>query len=97
MSTQNLSVWEKNGSLAEMFWKNGKGDFPVYDMHGHMGTSYAIYQPYCEAEKIISHMQEAGVRRLVFSHAHVLVGEMRNQQCIDICHHKLIVMQQPLR
>ena len=39
MSTQNLSVWEKNGSLAEMFWKNGKGDFPVYDMHGHMGTT----------------------------------------------------------
>ena len=77
--------WNGENSIARRFWETGTLDFPVYDMHGHMGTSYAIYQPYCEAEKIISHMQEAGVRRLVFSHAHVLVGEMRNQQCIDIC------------
>ena len=34
--------------------KNGKGDFPIYDMHGHMGPHYAIYFKRCEAPESIT-------------------------------------------
>ena len=78
--------WESGGSpLAKRFWDTGTTGFPIYDMHGHMGTNYAIFQPYCEAPEMVAHMNEAGVRRLVFTHTHVLLGDMRNSQCVEIC------------
>ena len=85
MSTQNLSVWEKSGSLAEMFWQNGKGNFPIYDMHGHMGTHNAIYMKRCEPAEMAKHLQRAGVKRLVFAHHETLWGSRRNVQDYQVC------------
>ncbi len=75
----------KEGTLANRFWTTGNVGFPVYDMHGHMGTSYAIYHSHCEAPEMTAHMDSAGVRRLVFSHSHVLVGSKRNRDVVEIC------------
>ena len=80
------AVWQKNGSLAEQFWKNGKvEDCPIYDMHGHMGPHYAIYMNRCEADAMVEHMRRIGVKKLVFSHHEVLFGDMRNAQVVGIC------------
>ncbi len=81
----NSSIWEKPGSIAEAFWKNGRADFPVYDMHGHMGSHYAIYMKRCEAPEMVAHMKRIGIRRLVFSHHEALWGGMRNEKVMEIC------------
>lgn len=80
-----FSIWEKPGSAAEKFWKNGRADFPIYDMHGHMGSHPAIYFKRCEPDDMALHLRRIGVRRLVFSHHHALFGAMRNAQAVEIC------------
>lgn len=74
------SVWEQPGTLAEAFWRHGRAEIPIYDMHGHMGTHNAIYFARCEAPEMVAHLKRIGVRRLAFSHHHALMGDMRNQQ-----------------
>lgn len=82
----NGSIWENAGSLTEKFWKYGKvEDCPVYDMHGHMGSHYAIYMNRCEPDKMVEHMRRIGVKKLVFSHHGVLFGSMRNGEVVEIC------------
>ncbi|OQA82751.1 MAG: Amidohydrolase [Lentisphaerae bacterium ADurb.Bin242] len=81
----NVSIWEKSGSLANTFWEKGSADFPIYDMHGHMGSHYAIYMKRCEAPEMAAHMKRIGVKRLVFSHHEVLWGNMRNAEVVEIC------------
>lgn len=77
---KNLSIWEQEGTLAAAFWKNGKLDFPVYDMHGHMGSHNAIYMENCEVDAMAEHLRRAGVKHLVFSHHHALHSpEFRNR------------------
>ena len=78
-------IWNKPGSLAEKFWREGKADFPIYDMHGHMGPHYAIYFNRCEAPEMVAHMKRIGVKRLVFSHHEALWGTMRNARVAEIC------------
>ena len=78
------SIWEKSGSIAEMFWKNGRADFPIYDMHGHMGEHYAIYFKRCDAPEMAAHLRRIGVKRLVLSHHLALWCEMRNAEVIEI-------------
>ena len=80
----SCSIWEKPGSLAEKFWKEGKADIPIYDMHGHMGEHYAIYFKRCDAPEMAAHLRRIGVRRLVFSHHHALWGDLRNAEVIEI-------------
>ena len=80
-----MSIWEKQGSIAEAFWKNGKADFPVYDMHGHMGSHNAIYMKRCEPDTMAAHLRRIGVKRLLFTHHEVLWGSMRNAQEYEIC------------
>lgn len=78
-------IWNEPGSLAEKFWREGKGDFPIYDMHGHMGAHYAIYFKRCEAPEMVAHVKRIGVKRLVFSHHEALWGSVRNAQVYEIC------------
>ena len=79
------TMWEKSGSIAEQFWKTGRVDFPIYDMHGHMGTHNAIYMKRCEPDRMAEHLRRAGVTHLVFSHHHALFGTMRNAEVVEIC------------
>lgn len=67
-----MSFWEREGSVARAYWEDGQAGFPVYDMHGHMGSHNKIFLPTCEAEAMVRHLRRAGVRRLVFSHHHAL-------------------------
>ncbi len=62
--------------LTREFWESGKcAACPVYDMHGHMGTSFAgIYFPNPEPEQMIRSMDGAGVRMLLFSHHEALMA-----------------------
>ena len=78
-------IWNQPGSLAEKFWKTGKADFPIYDMHGHMGAHYAIYFKICEAPEMVEHVKRIGVKRLVFSHHEALWGSVRNGEVCEIC------------
>lgn len=81
-----MSIWTKQGSLAEKFWQHGNAGFPIYDMHGHMGSHNAIYFKRAEAAEMVAHLLRAGIRRLVFSHHHVLFSAaFRNQQVWEIC------------
>ena len=79
------SIWKKPGSIAEAYWQHGHADFPVYDMHGHMGSHYAIYFKRCEPADVVAHLKRAGVKRLVFSHHDVLWGGLRNQKAYEMC------------
>lgn len=81
----SCSLWERPGTLAETFWKNGKADFPIYDMHGHMGSHNGIYFRRCEPEDMARHLRRIGVKHLLFSHHHNLWGSMRNGAVVDIC------------
>lgn len=80
-----VPIWERPNTLAEHFWKNGYADFPIYDMHGHMGTHNAIYMNRCEPDSMAAHLRRIGVKRLVFSHHHVLFGSKRNAEVVEIC------------
>ena len=80
-----LPIWKRSGTLAETFWKNGRADFPIYDMHGHMGPHSAIYMKRCEADDMVKHLRRIGVRRLVFSHHQVVLGDSRNAEVAEIC------------
>ena len=78
-------IWNTPGTLAEKFWKNGKADFPIYDMHGHMGPLQAIYFKRCEAPEMVAHMKRIGIKRLIFSHHESLWGAYRNECSWKIC------------
>jgi len=78
-------IWEQPGTLAAKFWNDGKADFPIYDMHGHMGTHNAIYFKRCEAEDMAKHLRRIGVKHLCFSHHGSLWGSMRNADVVEIC------------
>lgn len=81
-----MSFWSEKGSVAEQCWKYGHPDFPVYDMHGHMGGHYAIYFKRCEPADVTAHMDRAGVKRLVFSHHYALwEPSFRNEKVYEIC------------
>lgn len=79
------SIWEKENSLAAAMWNNGKLDFPVYDMHGHMGPHNAICFKHCSAEDMVAHLKRAGIKHLVFSHHANLLGFMKNESVVEIC------------
>lgn len=82
-----MSLWTEKDSVASSFWQNGRTPFPVYDMHGHMGSHGAILLPGCEAPDMIRHLRNANVARLVFSHHHTLWNpkEMPNERVFEIC------------
>lgn len=79
------SIWEKSGSLAAAFWQNGRADFPIYDMHAHMGRHYAIYQKRCEADDMVRHARRSGVEKLCFSHNDALFGTSGNDSAFEAC------------
>ena len=78
-------LWEKNNTIAQSFWQNGKADFPIYDMHAHMGKHYAIYMARCEAADMIRHAERIGVKRLCFSHYAALYGTDGNEIAAENC------------
>ena len=80
-----VPIWNRQGSLAEKFWTNGKADFPIYDMHAHMGPHYAIYMKRSSPETMVAHVKRIGVARMVFSHHEALWGEMRTEEVVEIC------------
>ncbi len=84
MSTA-VSIWEKSGSIAGMFWEKGKADFPVYDVHGHMGSHSAIYMKRCTPDAMAKHLERAGVTRLIFAHHSTLWGDRRNAEDYKVC------------
>ena len=79
------SIWEKTGSIAEAFWKNGRADFPIYDMHGHMGRHYGIFMARSDPASMVRHMKRIGVRRFCFSHHEALMGTESNRHTAEIC------------
>ena len=59
----------KNSPLAKEFWEKGFVEScPVYDMHGHMGTHYAIYFAAPNAPEMVKLINRANVKKLCFSH-----------------------------
>ena len=80
----NGSIWEQPGTLAHKFWTEGRADFTICDMHGHMGTHNGIYMHRSDPETMAEHLRRIGAR-LVFSHHHVLFGMMRNAEAVEIC------------
>ena len=80
-----VSIWEQPGTLAYKFWNEGRADIPIYDMHGHMGTHNGIYMHRSDPESMAEHLRRIGVKHLVFSHHHVLFGNMRNAEVVEIC------------
>ena len=80
-------LWEKENSIAQMLWQTGKVDFPIYDMHAHMGKHYAQYHARCEAAEMVRHAERIGVKRICFSHYAALRGtELEsNELAADIC------------
>ncbi|NLG14345.1 MAG: amidohydrolase family protein [Lentisphaerae bacterium] len=59
----------KNSPLAKEFWEKGFVEScPVYDMHGHMGTHYAIYFAAPNAPEMVKLIKRANVKKLCFSH-----------------------------
>ena len=78
-------LWERKGSIANSLWETGKVDFPIYDMHGHMGMHPAIYFHRGDPEAMVAHLRRAGVKHLVFSHHLALDGTMRNAEVCEIC------------
>ncbi|MBO7146476.1 MAG: amidohydrolase family protein [Lentisphaeria bacterium] len=79
------AIWEKKGSLAEQLWNTGKLDFPIYDMHGHMGPAYGIYFQNCMPADMVAHMKRIGIKHLVFSHHETLTGFKPNPEVVEIC------------
>lgn len=85
MNNTVKAIWEREGTFAEYFWKNGKLPFPVYDVHGHMGKHNAIYFARCEAPEMVAHMERAGVAKLIYSHHYTLFDSgFRNRRVYDI-------------
>jgi len=80
-----LTIWEKDGSIAQTLWQTGKADFPIYDMHAHMGKHFAQFHARCEAPEMIRHAQRIGVKRICFSHYSVLRGPASNSVAADVC------------
>lgn len=83
--TQKNSIWENENSTAGTVWKIGKADFPVYDMHAHMGRHYAMYHARCEAEDMVKHARRLGVKRLCFSHNDALFDVGGNRTAAETC------------
>ena len=80
-----MSIWEEH-PLARRFWKEGRADFPIYDMHGHMGSLNTIHLARAEADQMVAHMRRIGVKHLVFSHHHALFEpSFRNVRAWEIC------------
>ena len=79
------TIWEKDGSIAQTLWQTGKADFPIYDMHAHMGKHFAQFHARCEAPEMIRHAQRIGVKRICFSHYSVLRGPASNSVAADVC------------
>lgn len=71
--------------LVEAFFRAGKADeCPVYDLHGHMGPFSSIYFPFETPEAMITRMDRAGVRALVFSHHGALLSpELGNRPTVE--------------
>ncbi len=78
-------LWEQKDSIAYSLWNTGRVDFPIYDMHGHMGQHPAIFFKRGEPEDMVKHLKRAGIKRLVFSHHLALDGTMRNAEVCEIC------------
>ncbi len=81
----STSIWERTGSIPQKFWQDGRVDFPIYDMHGHMGAHSAIYMNRCTPEKMAAHLRRCGISRLVFSHHESLWGCRRCVEDYKIC------------
>lgn len=82
----SCSIWEKEGTLAYEFWKNGKlADCPIYDMHGHMGHSNGIYFKRSSPEDVAEHVRRIGVRRLVYCQHGALWGMNRSEEMVREC------------
>lgn len=83
--TQKKSIWENENSIAGSVWKNGRADFPIYDMHAHMGRHYAIYHARCEAEDMVKHARRPGVKKICFSHNDALFAVNGNKTAFEAC------------
>ena len=82
---QKKSIWEQENTIAGSVWKNGRADFPVCDVHAHMGRHYAMYHARGEAEDMVRHARRPGVRRLCFSHNDALFDVGGNRIAAEIC------------
>lgn len=61
-------------TLRARFLRDGRlADCPVYDLHGHMGALQGARLPRCTPEAMISAMDRAGVRLVVFCHHDTLM------------------------
>ncbi len=71
--------------LKEEFYKTGRfKDFPVYDLHGHMGSLCAIHFPAPDADSMVKSMEKSGVKMLVFCHhAALLSPDIGNRANIE--------------
>ena len=79
------SIWEQENSLARTFWQNGRADFPIYDMHAHMGQHNAIFHTCPEADQMVKHAKRIGVKRLCFSHYYSLFDDGGNDLAFEAC------------
>ena len=79
------SLWEKDETIAGTLWKNGVANFPIYDVHAHMGKHYAQYHRRCEAQDMVKHAKRIGVKKLLFSHNDALFDVTGNKTAIETC------------
>ena len=85
--SKTQALWERPGSVAEQFWRHGRADFPIYDMHGHMGPHNAIYFARCEAPVMDAHSARIACGGWLFP-SFSPMGSMRNaavHQIVEGC------------
>lgn len=77
----------ESSKLKEEFLQKGKvASCPVIDAHAHFGPYQGIYFPQPTAEGMISSMDRAGIRRLIFSsHAALIDMKRGNALTLEIC------------
>ena len=85
LKTSKKSLWEDENTIAGKIWKTGRANFPIYDVHAHMGKHYAMYHARCEAQDMIKHAERIGVKKLCFSHNEALFEVGGNQKAIETC------------
>ena len=56
----------KNGELAQVFWRDGRLPCPILDFHAHMDEHAEIYFPFSSADDMVIDMDRNGVKRLFF-------------------------------
>ncbi len=72
--------------LKTKFFNDGIGDYPIYDLHGHMGSFSGIYFPLADTESMVTTLKKKGINLLVFCHHHALfspdIGNSANIEAV---------------